>query len=52
MYEKIQSKKADFIDIAAWWDFCAKPAFKQFCMGVSSHLADIKNICFPTSMWF
>ena len=34
-YRKLQLKIGDFPDIADWWDLCAKPAIREFCMGVS-----------------
>ena len=43
MYQKLQSKIDEFSSIADWWDVCAKPAIKMFCMGVSTHLAEIKR---------
>ena len=43
MYGKLQSKISDYSDIADWWDHCAKPSIKNFCIGVSSHLADIRK---------
>ena len=30
-------------DTAAWWDLCAKPSMRNFCIGVSSHLADVRK---------
>ena len=42
-YQKIQAKINDYTDIADWWDICAKPAIKNCCIGVSSHLAHIRN---------
>ena len=41
MYSKLQARINDYPDIADWWDLCAKPNIKDFCMGVSSHLANI-----------
>ena len=43
MYQKLQSKKSEFSDIALWWDYCAKPSIKKFCMAVSTFLSDIRN---------
>ena len=42
-YSKLQIKIPDFADIADWWDLCAKPNIKNFCIGVSSHLADVRK---------
>ena len=42
-YEKLQVKIDNYENIACWWDFCAKPAIKKFCMGVSTHLANIRR---------
>ena len=42
-YKKLQSKIQDYDDIANWWDICAKPSISKFCMGVSTHLAHVRN---------
>ena len=43
MYKKLQDKIQDFHDIADWWDHCAKPSIRKFCIGVSSLLADVRK---------
>ena len=43
MYQKLQLKIPDFPDIASWWDLCAKPAIRKFCMGVSTKLASVRK---------
>ena len=43
MYNKVKSNLDSYDDNAAWWDCLAKPAFKQFCMGVSERLTYIKK---------
>ena len=43
MYQKLRLKIPEYKDIADWWDFCAKPSIKMYCMGVSTHLADIRR---------
>ena len=43
MYGKLQVKMPDYPDIADWWDLCAKPGIRNFCIGVSSHLADVRK---------
>ena len=43
LYSKLQKKKPEYDDIADWWDLCAKPGIRKFCMGVSSHLADVRK---------
>ena len=42
-YKKLQAKIPEYPDIADWWDLCAKPSMREFCMAVSSHLADIRK---------
>ena len=42
-YGKLQVKKQEYPDIADWWDLCAKPSIRKFCMGVSSNLAGIRK---------
>ena len=42
-YFKLQNKIPDYADIADWWDNCAKLGIRKFCMGVSSHLADVRK---------
>ena len=43
MYQNLQLKIAQYQDIACWWDLCAKPAIRKFCMGVSSKLANVRK---------
>ena len=43
MYEKLQLKIPEYQDIACWWDVCAKPAIRKFCMGVSTRLACVRK---------
>ena len=43
MYSKLQAKISDYPDIADWWDNCAKPRIRDFCMGVSTHLAHVRK---------
>ena len=42
-YDKLQVKIQEYPDIADWWDLCAKPSIRKFCMGVSGHLARIRR---------
>ena len=42
-YKKWQSSISDYSDIADWWDHCAKPNIKQFCIGVSSCLSEVRR---------
>ena len=42
-YRKLQLKITDYDDIAEWWDLGAKPAIKEFCMGVSERLAYVRK---------
>ena len=36
--EKIDENESgvDFIDVATWWDLCAKPGIKSFCIWFST----------------
>ena len=43
LWEKIVKFRQNYQDIADWWDICAKPSIKNFCMAVSSHLAHIRR---------
>ena len=43
MYSKLQTKIQEYNDIACWWDMCAKPAIKNFCIGVSSLLSNVRK---------
>ena len=42
-YRKIQSEIVSYNDIADWWDLLAKPAIREFCMGVSKRLAFVRK---------
>ena len=42
-YRKIQLEITSYNDIAEWWDLLAKPAIKEFCIGVSERLAFVRK---------
>ena len=42
-YSKLRTKIPDYPDIADWWDLCAKPTIRDFCMGVSQRLAFVRK---------
>ena len=42
-YGNLKTKTGDYLDISDWWDLCAKPAIRNFCMGVSERLAFVRK---------
>ena len=43
LYRQLRTKISDFLDITDWWDLSAKPAIRDFCMGVSQRLAFVRK---------
>ena len=42
-YRNLKNKIDDYPDISDWWDLCAKPAIRDFCMGVSERMAFVRK---------
>ena len=36
-------KKLNYLDVASWWDLCAKPGIKSFCIWFSTYLRAVKR---------
>ena len=43
IYGNLKTKIGDYPDISDWWDLCAKPAIRNFCMRVSERLAFVRK---------